>query len=38
MPESNPDRLPSHVVPFHYDVVIKTDVEREAFEGKAVIQ
>lgn len=40
MPQTNPDRLPlpGQVVPFHYGVAIKTDVERGTFEGKASIQ
>lgn len=38
MSHSNPDRLPGQVVPFHYDIVIKTNVERETFDGRAVIQ
>ncbi|KAJ9094221.1 hypothetical protein QFC21_006047 [Naganishia friedmannii] len=33
----NKDRLPVNITPFHYDLAIKSDVERGSFEGKAVI-
>lgn len=38
MTRENKDRLPVNITPFHYDVAIKTDVDRGSFEGKAVIQ
>jgi hypothetical protein len=38
MTQTNPDRLPTNVVPFHYDIVIKTDVEKGTFDGKSVVQ
>lgn len=38
MSQENSDRIPTNVVPVHYDLAIKTDVEEGTFEGKAVIQ
>lgn len=38
MAHDNKDRLPANITPFHYDVVIKTNVDQGIFEGKVVIQ
>jgi hypothetical protein len=38
MSKENKDRLPTNVVPVHYHLAVKTDVEQGTFEGKVVIQ
>ncbi|KAJ9091779.1 hypothetical protein QFC21_007082 [Naganishia friedmannii] len=34
---TNKDRLPTDVIPSHYDLAFKTDIESGTFDGKAII-